>query len=174
MSWNNVPLRFLRSRAGLVPLPPFVRDYGDALLGTEWREYVDHRYFSPAALHWADEAMRHLAEHGQLPPDEAEALELVWRAVRAGLMPTKAQRNQYELACEYEACERIKATLHVEHWRQNGLEPGDDELSAGDEVETAERVFKDAAMRRFGMTDDAVDKMLARRRGAHEVLWGTR
>lgn len=174
MSWTASPLRYLRKRAGLTPIPSFLRDYGQQVHGDDWTHVVDHRFYSPASLHYADEAMKRLAKDGCLPREDAECLNLIWQASRVGLQPTKAQRNQYELAGEYEAIERMKATLHAEHWRANGLEPGDDELIAGDEVQTADRVFKEAAIRRFGMTDDAVDKMLARRRAAHAALWGTR
>lgn len=87
-------LRRLQQAAGLYPLPSFYVP-GERWHGDKESDFIDSRYFSPAALRWADEVHEYFATGGTLPSEEMECLARVWTAMRAGRKPTAPQIASY-------------------------------------------------------------------------------
>lgn len=106
-------LRLLRQAAGLgspvrrrvavqylepqddAPMPSFYVP-GMRLHGESESDYIDSRYFSPAALRWADAVVEYRATGGVLNADDEECFARVWDAMRAGRRPTEAQQREYD------------------------------------------------------------------------------
>lgn len=98
MGWHQQRLDQWRRAAGLLPMPAFLRNYGH-IRDYEYAgdaAYIDSRYFSPAALHWADEVEEFRRKRGVLPADAAECFGRVWEAMRKERTPTDAQVKEYE------------------------------------------------------------------------------
>lgn len=86
----------LRKEARLDPMPAFLCNYGRPLVGDEWAEYIDSRYFSPAALYWADNVVSFMAEGLRLSAADEECFERVWSAIRAGRRPSDGQVKKFK------------------------------------------------------------------------------
>lgn len=188
--YNNFVLRPMRKAAGLgapvrrrdvvsyiVPLDnaPMPSMYMPGAR-EKWEEednYINPKYFSPAALRWADAVVEYLVDDRRLPSDDMECLARVWGSLRRGKKASAAQLKGHKLALEYDAAERTMGSLEDREWRKRGLTPGDDELPHDADLPTKVRLFKDLMMSVHGMSDDGVDKWLARRRKARDWVRGT-
>lgn len=126
MSFHTQRLRRLRRAAGLLPMPSFYVP-GIRLLDDKESDYIDHRYFSPAALRWADEVEEFRRKGGALPAEDAECFGRVWEAMRKGRAPTAAQVREYEKDRRWKNAEaRIPELYAIEMHSRGVTEYGPD------------------------------------------------
>lgn len=84
-------------------------------------EYIDSRYFSPAALHWADAVVEYRAGGGTLDQDDEQCFARVWKAIRSGRKPTEAQQREYDKRMKWEwAASRIPE-LYAKEMNSRGV-----------------------------------------------------
>lgn len=201
MSWENVFLASRRRAAGMeVPRPE-----GELLTYPRNVELVPYRradgyvaacYWSPAALAYRDAVIAHVEAGHPLRVGDQLALARVVAADRDGFKPTKAQCDQYRLACEYrdfqaEQWDAYQRALHPfarrinrawNAWNRTGrvgpeplawnyYVPGD-ELPDVPDAPSPYLAYKKEKAKAAGVSDDAIDKRIDARKKAHDAVFG--
>jgi hypothetical protein len=202
MSWQDQSLAALRRAAGIDVLPPEgeLPTYPRATELVSYKRpdgYVSACYWSPHALAYKDAVLRHVEAERPLRQVDQLAFARVVKAADDGFKPSKPQREQYRLACEYR-------TFQSEQWdaygralrpfaRQinkvwqgwnlggrggpeppawNYYQPGD-ELPDVPDAPSPLLAYKKEKARKAGVTDDAIDKRLDVRKAAYVAIFGT-
>lgn len=111
-------VRYTEPRTPL-PMPSFYVP-GMRLPGDKDSDYIDVRYFSPAALRWADAVVDYRRNGGALSADDEECFGRVWEAMRRGRAPTDSQLREDRKDQKWHCAERQIPRLYEIEMRRRG------------------------------------------------------
>ncbi|WP_394695104.1 hypothetical protein [Pseudoxanthomonas japonensis] len=167
-------LNYWKRLAKLDPLPAFIRDHGEPVVGDVPEDYIDSRYFSPLALHWEVLALDYLADGYHLRGPDGELLARIGHARRYGHSPSPAAATQFRQAMAYRDIRRRMPAALERKMRRMGIPYGPDYEPHDDIVipSAAEAAFREVATD-FGKTPRQVKSRYHDWRSDHEAIFGT-